>query len=84
MPKNNKKSSEISCFPPKTPELSKLTNNSKKLTKKKRCALKAMASSTALMIFSRMYFGMTKEATMMTIGAEMNLKQTGKGLIIRT
>ena len=38
-----------------------------------RCALNAMASSTALMIFSRIYLGMTNVATIMTIGAEMNL-----------
>lgn len=51
----------------------KFSNNQENITKNIRCALKAITSSTALIIFSLIHFGMTKVATRITIGAEMNL-----------
>lgn len=41
-----------------------------------------MANSTALMIFSLIYLGMTKEATIMMTGAEMNLKRARIGAFV--
>ena len=44
----------------------------RKLTKKTRCAQKAIPSSTPLVTFSLIYLGTTKLETITTMGAEMN------------